>query len=118
MKKYNLSKIMKRAWELVKRLRVTMSAALKRAWCEAKAAAQKISFKGFAKVLKADCVGGSESDYFTYSKWEKHGKNRIYVNDYKGRSVGYIDLLGGNVIHTENYIVEHEIKSFMEQYAI
>ena len=36
MKKYDLSKIMKRAWELVKKMALTMSAALKRAWAEAK----------------------------------------------------------------------------------
>lgn len=36
MKKYNLSKIMKRAWELVKKTAHTMSEALKKAWKEAK----------------------------------------------------------------------------------
>lgn len=36
MKKYNLSKIMKRAWELVKKLGLTISGGLKRAWKEAK----------------------------------------------------------------------------------
>ena len=36
MKKYNLSKIMKRAWELVKKSALTISSALKEAWREAK----------------------------------------------------------------------------------
>lgn len=36
MKKYNLSNIMKRAWELVKKTAMTMSAALRQAWKEAK----------------------------------------------------------------------------------
>ena len=36
MKKYNLSKIMKRAWELVKMFKETISSALKKAWREAK----------------------------------------------------------------------------------
>lgn len=36
MKKYNLSKIMKRAWEFVKKVAMTMSTALKQAWAEAK----------------------------------------------------------------------------------
>lgn len=36
MKKYNLSQIMKRAWELVKKAAQTMSEALKKAWKEAK----------------------------------------------------------------------------------
>lgn len=32
MKKYNLSKIMKRAWELVKKSAMTISSGLKKAW--------------------------------------------------------------------------------------
>ena len=36
MKKYNLSKIMKRAWRLVKEAGMTISSALKKAWKEAK----------------------------------------------------------------------------------
>lgn len=36
MKKYNLSKIMKRAWELVKKTGMTISTGLKKAWAEAK----------------------------------------------------------------------------------
>lgn len=36
MKKYNLSKIMKRAWTLVKEARMNISSALKKAWKEAK----------------------------------------------------------------------------------
>lgn len=36
MKKYNLSNIMKRAWELVKKAEMTISSGLKKAWEEAK----------------------------------------------------------------------------------
>lgn len=36
MKKYNLSAIMKRAWELVKKAGMTISSGLKKAWKEAK----------------------------------------------------------------------------------
>ena len=36
MKKYNLSKIMKRAWELVKKAGLCISEGLKKAWKEAK----------------------------------------------------------------------------------
>ena len=36
MKKYNLSKIMKRAWDLVKKVGMTISSGLKKAWMEAK----------------------------------------------------------------------------------
>ena len=36
MKKYNLSAIMKRAWELVKKAGLSISQALKKSWMEAK----------------------------------------------------------------------------------
>lgn len=42
MKKYNLSEIMKRAWELVKKAGTTISDALKTAWKEAKNVAERI----------------------------------------------------------------------------
>lgn len=41
MKKYNLSNIMKRAWELVRKLKFDISKALKRAWGEAKAVLER-----------------------------------------------------------------------------
>lgn len=47
MKKYNLSKIMKRAWELVKKISLTISEALKKAWKEAKR-----TMKGSEKQIK------------------------------------------------------------------
>lgn len=40
-RKYDLSKIMSRAWGLRKTKRLNKSEALKQAWAEAKAAAQK-----------------------------------------------------------------------------
>lgn len=42
MKKYNLSKIMKRAWELVKTAGANISGALKKAWEEAKNVVEEI----------------------------------------------------------------------------
>ena len=105
MKKYNLSTIMKRAWELVKKEGMRISSGLKKAWKEAKAISEKIAFAGRAKVAAIENgtinpnVGtdrDDESNYFTFSLWEKYGKKRIYINDYKRRSVGYIDCDGNN----------------------
>lgn len=47
MKKYNLSKIMKRAWELVKKAGLSISKGLKKAWKEAK----NITMKGTKKQI-------------------------------------------------------------------
>lgn len=49
MKKYNLSRIMKRAWELVKRFKETISSALKKAWRETKMKITKL--KGSEKQI-------------------------------------------------------------------
>ena len=92
MKKYNLNKIMKRAWELVKKAGMTISSVLKKAWEEAKNM-DKEKFKKSAKILKPgyDESCCSDSAYLYFSLWEKYGKSRVYINDYKRRTLAYID---------------------------
>lgn len=91
MKKYNLSKIMKRAWELVKKAGMTISSGLKKAWEEAKTTKEK--FQRSAKILKPgyDETCCSDSAYLYFSLWQKYGKSRIYINDYKRRTLAFID---------------------------
>lgn len=91
MKKYNLSNIMKRAWELVKKAGMTISSGLKKAWKEVKTVKEKFEKK--AKILKPgyDETRCSDSAYLYFSLWEKYGKSRIYINDYKQRTLAYID---------------------------
>lgn len=108
MKKYNLSKIMKRAWELVRKASMTISSGLKKAWKEAK---EMIKFEKIAKVAIIDKNGETnpnigttrddDSNYLTFKLWEKNGRKRIYANDYKRRSVGYIDCNAENQIVSE-----------------
>lgn len=97
MKKYNLSAIMKRAWELVKGLGYTMSEGLKKAWKEAKrkieeADIKKVLFDGFAEV---ECSKSWAT--YTFKRWTKYGKDRIYINYRNKRSVGYINLTTGEL---------------------
>lgn len=119
MKKYNLSNIMKRAWELVKKIGITISSALKIAWSEAKEMLQKIKFEGSAKVLKAgyDANECTDSGFFYFNRWTKAGKDRIYCNDYKGRGLGYIDVITGEVCNAYNRESENAMHDFMERYA-
>lgn len=126
MKKYNLSNIMKRAWELVKTAGMNISAGLKKAWKEAKKMGEKIKFEGRAKIAKiingkANPYIGTEyddeSNYFTFNLWKKGNHKRIYINDYKRRSMGYINLnnnnyleteyAGGEVVETAKYFIEN-----------
>ena len=66
MKKYDLSKIMKRAWELVKNFGMTISEGLKKAWAEAKRSSKE-------QLVKALEIMGA-------SRWTKYGKDRLYFN--------------------------------------
>ena len=126
MKKYNLSNIMKRAWEMVKTFGATISEGLKEAWKEAKSALEKIKFEGTAiigKVRKGEDkpeeVEKSGSNFYKFNLWEKGGKRRIYINDYQRRSMGYIDLNNNNEIEV-NYSQDSDqyrtAKWFIENY--
>lgn len=105
MKKYNLSKIMKRAWEMVKKAGFGISDALKRAWKEVKegrkmtGTEKQISFandliekmnKQFDALI-ADCKAGFPENV---SMWEscKSGYNKIMSESYAG---SVIDALRG-----------------------
>lgn len=126
MKKFNLSEIMKRAWEIVKRLGVTISVALKESWRIAKEAMNKIKFVGTAKVAKIEkgevnpyigTENDSESNYFTFNLWEKGNHKRIYINDYKRRPMGYIDVKNGNELVSDySGIVEETANYFIQNY--
>ena len=63
----------------------------------------------------------SESNYLTFKVWEKGSKKRIYVNDYKRRTVGYIDCNNNNAIvcdYREGNENHDTIKWFLENYEI
>ena len=120
MKKYNLSVIMKRAWELVKKEGKTISEGLKRAWAEAKAIVEKKVFESTAKVVKSGCSGESESDFLYFSRWQKAGHDRVYVNDYKRRTIGFFE--NGEFKHYDNQgmtskQLDSTLDAFREKYA-
>lgn len=56
----------------------------------------KEKFEKRVKMLKPGYDGLSENDlpnsaWLYFTSWEKYGKSRIYINDYKGRKIAYID---------------------------
>lgn len=86
-----------------------------------------MKFEGMAKVAKIEngktnmYVGtefDSDSNYLTFNMWERGTKRRIYMNDYKGRSVGYIDLTKDNEIVTDYRYAEETAERFLENYEI
>ena len=73
--------------------REKLSAALKAAWAEVKNVA-KVAFSGMIKIVnpsKAHYDDDSECKYITFKLWEKGSKRRVYINDYKRRTVGFIE---------------------------
>lgn len=103
MRKFDLRKIMKRAWELVKSFGRTMSAALKTAWAEAKKAVEKVAFDKYGEVRVFVSENSEAYDEFYFTKWEKYGKKRIYFSDSKfggmhPKCKGYIDCNNGNAV--------------------
>ena len=106
MKKYNLSNIMKRAWELVKKFSITISEGLKKSWKEAREMKENLvdSLKENLEKIAYDCAYIHMGiDRRVQSKvWEKNGQKREYLTiacftgngRYKGSyKCGYVDLV-------------------------
>lgn len=71
--KYNLSQIMKRAWELFKKIEITFAEALHRVWLSAKAA--EVNQK---RIEDAKVAAGVEEEANTWSEWKKLGYEVIH----------------------------------------
>lgn len=71
--KYNLSQIMKKAWELFRKAEITFSEALHRAWLSAKAV--EINQKRIERAKEAAEVTEETN---TWSEWKKLGYEVIH----------------------------------------
>ena len=79
-----------------------------------------ISFEGSAKFTKNGRT--DECDMLTFKYWSKNGKERIYINDYKRRTIGYIDVTTGEVVINNNQgnyesEIEMAIEGFVAEYV-
>lgn len=117
MKKYNLSKIMSRAWHIFHRMKscgYSFSKCLHNAWTEAKQEAEKAEQEAVADAQK--CISFRDGmeitvGYTTYilSRWQNYGKDRIYIN-HSTRNIGYLDVKNGNIYGAPKKISPEEIK--------
>lgn len=92
MKKYNLSEIMKRAWELVKKAGMTISAGLKKAWKEAKEMERTLREKVMNELKSLIEEAADVYDYeIIENAWNKYGKSRTYfkIVETRGNSKHY-----------------------------
>ena len=79
-----------------------------------------ISFEGSATFTKNGRT--DECDMLTFKYWAKNGKERIYINDYKRRTIGYIDVTTGEVVINNNQgnyesEIEMAIEGFIAEYV-
>lgn len=122
-----MKKIMKRAWEIYRTLTGThkskISIALKKAWSEVKTMVKK-AFEKIAVVARCENPDpDSRCEYVTFKAWEKGDKKRIYISDYKNRTLGYIDRENGEVIINDRqgmhqHEVDYALNAFFNTYAI
>lgn len=79
---------MKRAWEIVRTIKSTMSDALKKAWAEAKSISEKIKFVNHMDIT----VDGYTREL---SRWTKGDHDRVYINGGSRRGDGWVDIKSG-----------------------
>ena len=124
-----MKNIMKRAWEIYRTLTgdhiAKLSAALRKAWAEGKAVVKE-KFNRYATIAKS-AHGTNYDDGSTvtnFKLWENYGKKRVYVTNYKGRTLAYIDCNNNNNIvtvydnETVCTAVTEIIKEFLSKYEI
>ena len=75
MKKYNLSNIMKRAWEMVKKLGFGISEALKKAWKEAKMGGTKMTGTEKQINFANDLIKKMNEQFDKHNNWRNQRKN-------------------------------------------
>lgn len=95
--KYNLSKIMKAAWELKRSYSarsLTFGDCLRRAWAQAKEAmADTVEFARVAGQKFEDGMTITFEGYTaTLRRWTKGAHDRIYLNAEGRKNYGYVDL--------------------------
>ena len=126
MKKYNLSNIMKRAWELVKKAGMNISSGLKEAWKEAKKTEENIVKKLVANLgeMAYGCIyinAGIDRQVAT-KVWEKNGQKRTYLKiscySLAGRlkgtyECGYVDMLTNKYVCTKYDAVNAETMEYI-----
>lgn len=103
--KYNLSNIMKRAWEMKRSYScraLNFAQCLKRAWNEAKTEYQNSLVPDkFADGMEITVDGSTR----TLKRWTKGGYDRVYINGGSSKGDGFVDIknkrmfLNGNLTY-------------------
>ena len=96
--KYNLSGIMSHAWRMFRKLEISFSEALRRAWASAKA--EPVNAE---RIAAAQAAAGIMEECNTWSGWQKlgfdvlHGSKALFGVDLICRHIGHF-VSNGNVL--------------------
>ena len=85
--KYDLSKLMKKAWTLYRKLQLTFSECLHRAWISAKAAPVNEG-----RIAEAKAAAGITEETATWSDWKKAG----YEVHHGSKALFQVSLIWGS----------------------
>ncbi len=124
MKKYDLSKIMKRAWGLVKKEAMSISGALQKAWREAKEDIVE-TLKKNLEDMAYGCryINLGINRVVSAKLWEKNGSKRTYLDincytlngRYKGQyRAGYVDMLTKQYVATRYDDIDAQNKEYLK----
>lgn len=108
MKKYNLSNVMKRAWEIKKMQKgLSFSECLKKSWTtEKEIVAYNEERNEMSEIDKAaDEYEGRTGYSCRYNRWQKYGKDRTYISFWENRGRRSVEHKAGYWDHKEKQYV-------------
>ena len=83
---------------------------------------KKAQFNGFAKMVQPSREHYEDDcKYLSFKLWEKKGLKGIYINDYKRRTLGYIEDGAFNLISKQGLDIADInacVNTFLAQYEI
>ena len=86
MKKYNLSEIMRNAWNTYRKFKsflspLSFAECLRRAWAAAKSATVKVAEITLeaVKAAASKLISSGEYESISYREWSNYGMSRIYI---------------------------------------
>ena len=104
--KYNLSRIMTKAWELFRKLEITFSEALHRAWISAKAAPVNDQ-----RIREAAQAAGIDEEVNTWSGWRKAGYEVIHGSKALFKAVLIYGSKGDGATYTGSFFSRSQVEA-------
>lgn len=103
--KYNLSKIMHKAWAIFRKTKITFGEALHRAWMSAKAAPINA-----ARIEAAKQAAGITAECNTYSAWRAAGFEVIHGSKAVFQAILIHASKGDNAVYKASFFTSEQVQ--------